>query len=493
MLKISKIPDGEPVSTLFTATVDGENAPAKAIRVSAYPYNYGWPGHQRPEEQSEDSAYIAFESDKPVRLSVKPGREFCEAVVRPLSKGIKPEREGGGLVFTLEHPGQYSLELDGHHNNLHIFFDAPREYAEDGVIYYGPGVHNTGVVRLYSGDTVVIDRDAVVVGGFFAVDAENVKITGKGVIDGRYENRTNDTLLLAVDVQTWGHIDHGAEGFMKFMKRTDLMTGNIKLYNCRNCVIEGIICVDSAAWAVSCYACSDLHIDGIKEVGQWKYNTDGIDLMNCRDVLVENCFLRNYDDCMVLKGIKGWDGEDLYNITMRNLVIWCDWGRALEIGAETCADEYHGILFEDCDVIHAVFSMLDIQNGDRAYVHDVTFDNIRCEFTKYQQQDVLQTDMTVPYPDPQPAYQPRLIFIHGYTGQWSKDGIPGKTSDILFRNIMVYPDTGMTAPEIDICGFSEGHGVERVTFDGIFMNGKRLTRGDIKWTVGHHVGELDFI
>ena len=184
MLKISKIPDGEPVSTLFTATVDGENAPAKAIRVSAYPYNYGWLGHQRPEEQSEDSAYIAFESDKPVTIRVKPGREFCEAVVRPLSKGIKPEREGGGLVFTLEHPGQYSLELDGHHNNLHIFFDAPREYAEDGVIYYGPGVHNTGVVRLYSGDTVVIDRDAVVVGGFFAVDAENVKITGKGVIDG---------------------------------------------------------------------------------------------------------------------------------------------------------------------------------------------------------------------------------------------------------------------------------------------------------------------
>ena len=51
----------------------------------------------------------------------------------------------------------------------------------------------------------------------------------------------------------------------------------------------------------------------------------------------------------------------------------------------------------------------------------------------------------------------------------------------------------MTAPEIDICGFSEGHGVERVTFDGIFMNGKRLTRGDIKWTVGHHVGEIWFV
>ena len=58
---------------------------------------------------------------------------------------------------------------------------------------------------------------------------------------------------------------------------------------------------------------------------------------------------------------------------------------------------------------------------------------------------------------------------------------------------MVYPDTGMTAPEIDICGFSEGHGVERVTFDGIFMNGQRLTRGDITWTVGHHVGEIWFV
>ena len=492
MLKISKIPEGEAVSRLFTASIDGENAPVWAIKVSAYPYNYGWPGHQRPENQSEDSAYIAFESDKPVTVRVKPDRKFREAVIRPLSRGIKAVFDGDELVFTLNCPGQYSLELDGHHNNLHIFFDEPKDYLADGAIYYGPGVHNVGVVRLYSGDTVVVDRGAVVIGGFFAVDADNIRIMGKGVIDGRYETRTNDTLLLAVDVQTWGHIDHDAEGFMRFMKRTDLMTGNIKLYNCRNCVIEGVICVDSAAWAVSCYACSDLHIDGIKEVGQWKYNTDGIDLMNCHDVLVERCFLRNYDDCMVLKGIKGWDGDNVYNITMRGLVVWCDWGRALEIGAETCADEYYNIVFEDCDVIHAVFSMLDIQNGDRAYVHDVRFEDIRCEFTRYQQQDVLQTDMTVPYSDPQPAYQPRLIFVHGYTGQWSKDGIPGRTSDVLLRNITVYPDVDTAKPEIDICGYSEGHGVENVTVDGIFMNGRRLTHDDIRWTIGHHVGEIGF-
>lgn len=493
MLRISKIPQGEAISTLYTVTVNEESVPVKSVRVSAYPYNYGWPRHQRPIEQSEEAAYIAFEADAPVSIRVKPQKSFEEAIVRPLSKGIKTETVGDELVFTLDRPGQYSLELDGHHGNLHIFFDEPREYPTDGVIYYGPGVHNVGEVRLYSGDTVVIDRDAVVVGGFFAVDAENVRIIGKGVIDGRYESRTNDTLLLAVDIQTWGEIPRDPDGFMSFKERTALMTGNIKLYNCRNCVIEGVICVDSATWVISCYCCSNLHIDCVKEVGQWKYNTDGIDLMNCHDVLVEKCFLRNFDDCMVLKGIKGWDKDNVYNITVRELVVWCDWGRALEIGAETSADEYYNIVFEDCDVIHAAFSMLDIQNGDRAYVHDVKFENVRCEFTKYQQQDILQTDMTVPYSDPKPAYQPRLIYIHGYTGQWTRDGIAGKTSDVLFRDIIAYSDDGTTEPEIDICGYSEGHGVDRVTFDGLFADGKRLTQGDIKWTVGHNVDELRFV
>ena len=51
--------------------------------------------------------------------------------------------------------------------------------------------------------------------------------------------------------------------------------------------------------------------------------------------------------------------------------VWCDWGSALELGAETCADEYSDILFADCDVIHATHVCMRTHNSDRAHVHDM--------------------------------------------------------------------------------------------------------------------------
>ena len=43
-----------------------------------------------------------------------------------------------------------------------------------------------------------------------------------------------------------------------------------------------------------------MHIDNIKEIG-WIMNSDGMDFICCRDVLVENTFQRNYDDNVTIK------------------------------------------------------------------------------------------------------------------------------------------------------------------------------------------------
>jgi len=67
------------------------------------------------------------------------------------------------------------------------------------------------------------------------------------------------------------------------------------------------------------------------------------------------------------------------NIRFSGCVLWNDWGRAAEIGAETSAPEISGIVFEDCDIIHNTHSALDIQHGDHAAVHDIRFQDIRVE------------------------------------------------------------------------------------------------------------------
>jgi len=489
MLRISSLPQGEQTSSLYTVALNGLAADVYPARVSAFPYNCGWPGHQRPLDQTEMSGFVSFESDEAVAVRVTPSRTFHEAIVRPISKGVSVRNENGALSFTLTEPGQYSLELDGHHENLMLFFDPIRCYPTKGenVRYYAPGIHHVGTVWLDSGETVVIERGAVVYGSFVAVDAENVRICGGGVIDGSDEKRTSSTLLLPLSRAEFGNIVKTRKGMEEYAERNHLLHGAIRLLNCRHCSIEGVTCRDSSTFTVIPANCSDLTIDGLKAYGMWRYNSDGIDLFNCQNVLVQNTFLRCFDDCMVVKGIKGWDDQNLKNIVMKHLVVWCDWGRALEIGAETCADEYSNILFEDCDIIHAAYSMCDVQNGDRAYVHDVTFRNIRCEYSRHQMPESLQTDMSVPYDPTLPVTQPRILLIQGYTGQWSKDGIAGRTERIRFENITCYADEGIEPATISFTGYAEGHDTRDITIDGITWNGKRLKREEMTFHLNEHV------
>ncbi|MBE6637024.1 MAG: hypothetical protein E7618_04395 [Ruminococcaceae bacterium] len=495
ILRISEAPEGEAVCDLFHVTINGEEADVFSARASAYPYNRGWPGYQRPLDQTEMTGFVSYESNGAVTIAVTANRDFTEAVVRPLSEEIKVAVDGRTVSFTISAPGQYSLELDGHHNNLLIFSDPIREYDRNGenVIYYGPGVHRVGAVWLSSNTTVIVDRGAVVYGSFIACDADNVTICGGGIIDGSYEKRTSATLMLPLSRSDFGDVGRTEAEMKEYAARNQLLHGSVRFFYGDNCKLEGVICRDASTFAIIPANCTNLHIDNIKCVGMWRYNSDAIDIFNSHDVLIENSFLRSFDDTMVIKGIKGFDHENNYNITVRNMVIWCDWGRALEIGAETCADEYYNILFEDCDIIHSTYAICDIQNGDRAYVHDLVFRNIYCEYSKYQQPDQLQTDDNVPYNPNAAVSHPRLINITGYTGQWSTDGIAGRTDTILFENIVCYADEGIPGPVIQMSGYSSEHKTSNITIDGVFWNGKRLSMIDCRFMAWQYVENINFV
>ena len=162
-------------------------------------------------------------------------------------------------------------------------------------------------------------------------------------------------------------------------------------------------------------------------------------------------------------------------IVVRGCTVWCDWGRALEIGAETCADAYRDILFEDCDVIHGSNIQLDLQLGDRARVRDVTFRNIRCEYSRYALPEAYQRDMAAPYAPPAGPYLPRLLVSQIYDGPWSDDHLLGSAQDVRFENIQVLADPGLPMPRSELLGADEDHRNRGFVLDGLYCNGRRLT------------------
>ena len=448
MAQIHKLPQDELVSLDYKIKINGIPTEAYYARVSAIPFNRVWPGYQRAIAQTELASFIYFsmEDNEEVEISITVTKPFKEVTVRPLSKNIQSKTDGQTVTFKLNQTGQYTFEPDGFHNALHIFANPVFDFGIDknapNVIYFGAGIHNPGVIKLKSNDIVFIDEGAVVLGVISAKDADGIRIFGTGILDGSWEER------------------HGAVGCMRFT-------------NCTNISIKGIICRDSVVWTVNVFNCTNVVIDNIKLIGMWRYNSDGIDLVNSTNCVIKNSFLRNFDDCVVLKGLKGHDHRNVENIYVTNCVIWCDWGRGLELGAETCADEFRNIIFEDCDLIHGMHIQLDIQNGDRASIHDVIFQNIRIEYSKYTLNPVYQHTDDQIYEHTSPRI-PELFYAHIYNGMWSKDMLYGENYNITFKNIYVQLDDGLPLPESVFVGVNEEHQTYNITIDGLYFNGKKI-------------------
>ncbi len=495
MLILTHPPREELLYTHIRVTVNGISTPPPAARVSSMPYNTAWPGMQRPLDQTELAPVLSFSSDAPVTLTVTYENAPTEVLVRPLSRGVTAALEGNTVTLTLPAPGAYTVEADGFHEALHIFFDPIKDfepYAEGAktVLRYGAGVHEIGRVELFSNTTVIIDRDAVIYGSFIAVGAENITVCGYGIIDGSREKRKSGDLLLPLDY--YAPIPADREEFLQFLSDRRVLDGILRFYRCKNIRVEGVTLRDAATFALIPANCDDVVIDNIKAIGMWRYNADGIDLFNCKNTVIRNCFLRNFDDCIVLKGICGWDDRDMENILVENCVTWCDWGRNLELGAETNAPAYHDIIFRNCDCIHGSTIFCDIQHHNRAEIYDVTFEDIRCEYTKHQLSDTYQSDMNAPFIPTTPTRHPILMAAPIYQmGLFAKDGLNGCIHDITFRNIqMLTDDENIPRPIALFAGLSEDHKVSRVTVEGVFRDGRLLKEEDIEWQINEFAEDI---
>jgi len=438
-------PEGEPASEDFTLKVNDEQVFVYRARVSAWPINQVWPGYQRPMDQTELASFSYFDCSGTVSVELTAVRDFGSVVVRPLSYGIVPEVDGRIIRFEMEGPGQVVVELDDYHNAFHLFanpLEQDKPDPEDPTVhYFGPGIHEAGNIEMKDGETVYIEGGAIVHGVIVGRDVKDIRIAGRGILDASTIGRFDAPQMISV-------------------------------YGCENIVIEGIVCRDPHVWTVLPGKCRDVRISNIKLIGLWRYNADGIDIVNSQDVLIEDCFIRAFDDNIALKGMR-WQNNlteerSLKNIHVRNCVLWNDWGRAFEIGAETVADSITEILFEDCDVIHYVHIAMDVQNGDRAVVRNIKFRDIRVEEPIKDSARIAER----PYPRDRLGY---LIDLNIRPNPYSKDSVRGKIQNISYENISY---NGTPFPISVMNGFSADHMVEGVRLKDIVIHGKTIDNTD---------------
>ncbi len=484
---IVSMPQGECPGDLYSVRVDGCSLPLHKAYVSAVPYNRRWPGHQRPVDQREEVNFGGFSMDGPVNIEIIPTREFRDVVVRPLSLGIVPSVENGVIHFTLEKPAYFTVELDGYHHALHLFADAVETYADvdktsADVLYFGPGVHETDVLLLHSGQTVFVDEGAVVYcKGIAAYDSENIRILGRGILDN---SRNVEKIIKEVP----------ADGTITECKAVlnEERTHFIQFGNCKNIVIDGVTLRDSLLYNISPDLCVGLEIRHTKLIGNWRYNSDGIDMHNCKNIHISDCFIRTYDDCICAKGFflsTGFvryadfdvtvDDEVYENLTVERCVLWNDWNCAMEVGANTCARHIRNIVWRDCDIIHGSASLLDINDVDYAEIYNWIAEDIRCEYDEPAPTPMYQWTDAQPYePHYEKGHQPMLfsavIQRHHEYSRFNRGR--GRIHGVTLRNIKI---NGPRKPVLHFEGYDEQHLCEDITVDGIWRDGVRLTEADL--------------
>ncbi len=512
MITVTNHPIASEISDDYKITVNGKMVSAVKTRVSSMPFNRLWPGKQRSLEQTEFAAYLSLSTDEQVlEFTIDPAVAFQDIVIRPLSSGVVAQIKDGMIVFSIHKHGYYTVEFDGSHNALHLFidpifdFDVPKN--NDSVCCFGPGVHHLGELRVKSGMTLYLHRDAVVYGSILGVNVKNVRIIGEGVLDGSFYERKTESFLLAYDFARVPNADWNWEKkqmknivnensdcftdistyqkgsgtfiyqndaqFNKLFKTMKPVQTGLSFYASEDIEVSGIIIRNCAGLSVTQAGCRNIRYKHVKLIGMWRYNSDGIDFYNCQNCSVSKCFLRTFDDTVCVKGQVGWDTMNSSDILIEDCVLWNDWGHTLDIGVDTVAPEIRNVVFRNCDLIHNTHAAIDIGDDDRAYIHHILFENLRIEFSQYDLKPVYQAREEMTF-IPQ-KYTPSLIEMFLNCGRWSIDHLLGKIENVTFKDISVYSDDESFNAVISLKGYDKEHNINNLVFQSVTHNGSRLS------------------
>ena len=140
----------------------------------------------------------------------------------------------------------------------------------------------------------VRDPDANWTSFVFSIKQKNVGITGKGEINCR-------GFLVAtkgVDYCHLGLIDDPLKlDRLQEAKRPE----NLHFYKCENITVTGITLRDPASWNQQYDKCRNIYVDGLKVDAKSYWNNDGIDIVDCSDVVIRNCDFDAADDVYCFK------------------------------------------------------------------------------------------------------------------------------------------------------------------------------------------------
>ncbi|MFY0686458.1 MAG: hypothetical protein JXQ90_04785 [Cyclobacteriaceae bacterium] len=460
-VRVYDAPEGIELSDAFEVEVQGLKVPVYNFKIAA---REPIPRLNHSRKEFGLASFASFDMKEKIEVIVRYSDEVTSVKVLPTSYGIVPVIDGKDIFIPIDKPANLTVEVNGDwYESLHIFANPFEENIPDSddpnVIYFGPGVHNVNSVSVGDNTTVYVAGGAYLKAGS-SVDEEEVELRGRKRNPPTFFLEGNNITIRGRGIIDQSAIPRSKRRYTIFAQKSNQVK------------IEGVIIRDPSHWTIPLQASDNIHVDNIKILG-WRGNSDGVDISNSRDVLVENCFMRTLDDAVV---IKSFDGRgEVKNIHTLKCVVWNELAHALSIGAEI-REDVTNVLFEDCDVIHDVGreTALRVYHCDDAMIRDVTFLNIRVEEAR------------------------RLISCWIGKTRWTESEERGNVRNVIFKDIIATSapiDTTLTGfqdgsdwkpyiirdhASMLLTGFDETHTIEGVSFENVLLDGKPVVAEQVK-------------
>lgn len=244
-----------------------------------------------------------------------------------------------------------------------------------GTIIIPKGNHVSGTIILKDNITLHLEKGANIIGSekiedyplpenyfidamgeergralIYADQAENIAITGEGVINGRGALYPDE------------HPQHAKRPFL------------VRLLNCKHVRIFGVELREAAAWTCHLQGCEDVNIEKIKINSKVNHNNDGIDIDSCKNVKISHCDIYTGDDAICVKATlaKACD-----NVEVSHCKLYSDCA-TLKLGTESYGDMTN-IYLHDCKITHAGLGALKVLTSDGAIIENIRVENIEVD------------------------------------------------------------------------------------------------------------------
>lgn len=402
--------------------------------------------------ENASMSYFDFSGEVEVSVTFNHGT-IQTGRIRPLSYGIAPSIDGNTMTFKLDRPRNLSVEVNGDiFHNLHLFANPidekkPKKLKDKNLIYFGPGIHTFpgDTLNVPSGKTVYIAGGALVKGCIQVVNAQNVKILGRGIV-----------------------IPERRAG--------------LRIVNSKNVLVEGVITTQCPTGGSD-----SITIRNVKSISSYGWG-DGMNVFASNNVLFDGVFCRNSDDCTTVYGTRlGFTGG-CKNITMQNSTLWADVAHPIFIGIHGDVENpeiLENLNYINIDILDHKEKQLDYQGclainaGDNNLIRDVRFENIRIE--DFRQGQLVNL---------------RIFYNEKYCKA------PGRgIENVLFKDISY---AGENAEVSMIIGYDKERKVKNIRFENLQINGeviyddmpdkpKWYKTGDMaRIFVGEHTEDITF-